>query len=116
MNTLKTYTIDTIHHGAYSELALCAYNKGYDLMVDEQYNITLEARENVEFMPVISVGKEEKNGKVFYNPNISFPDLSFKDMTYTDSFAYWLHKWDEIGDLITNIYEFVYNPEMWTNA
>lgn len=111
-NVYSKTDIDTIHHGAFSGLALDAYNYGYDLNVTDDMHMTLTAMDE-EYAPKIQIETSIYNGAYIFDATVSFPTISNKDMDYADSFRYYMKKWCQLGEFITELNKFSYNPDEW---
>lgn len=108
-------SIDDMHHGAFAGLWNSFYNDHYELSVDEDCNLTAVATEDAEYMPKIEIATIYENGKYYYSPKLTFPVLDNEDMEFYDDIAHWTNKWKDIGRLMTELIEFVYNPDAWVD-
>ena len=102
-------------HPAFEELSGLAYNVGYDLTVDSQYNMTLIATKDADHMPVITVStiKSDTEDNVFYyEAKLKFPVLDSAKEGFYDSVHYWIeNRWAEVGRLITDLCKFEFRPD-----
>lgn len=112
-NNNGNMSIDDIHHGAFSELWNAFYNEHYELSVDEDCNLTAVATENADRMPKIEITTTYDGGKYYYSPKLTFPVLDYEDMNFYDDIAHWTNRWYDIGRLMTQLIDFVYNPDEW---
>ena len=108
-------SIDSMHNGAFSELAALFRNEHYDLSVDEDCNLTVIATKDKSFMPTIEITTEFNNGKYMYSPVLTFPVLDYADMQYYDDIEHWTNRWHSIGLLMSHLVDFAYVPSDWTD-
>lgn len=92
-----------------------AYDVGYNLTIDGNVDMTLEARSSTDrkYLPEIEVETVEDDGVYYFSPKLTFPELDFEDMEYYDSIQYWLDKWAKIGKFISTLTSLHYDPNEW---
>ena len=79
-----------------------AYYAGYNMNADiENGVITFTGRQNPELMPTITAVRSDEDGYLFFHPTMKFPELSYIDMDYNDSFEYYVGRWAESAALCT---------------
>lgn len=106
--------LDTVHHGAFSDIGWDIEKLGYKMTVDENYKMTIVCEEDKKFMPEIKVNTVEEDGVYFFNADLKFPELKYDDMDYADSAQYWVaDKWEPVTKFITRLSKFEYNPRDW---
>lgn len=86
-----------------------AVGSGYTISGDIM-NIKVTADKDADKMPKITVKSVEENGKIYFEPHVSFPDLDYSDMDYVDSFEYWLDKYASVGKLLTYLMKASIDP------
>ena len=103
-------------NGAFDDIADKARRADYELTLDDDFNMTLECTKDKKFMPEITVTTVEEKGVYYFNANMSFPDLNYDDMDYSDSAHYWVAtRWEPVTRFVENINRFGYNPAEWEN-
>ena len=106
--------IEEIHNGAFADIAFALAKCGYEMTIDDNFNVTVECVSDAKFMPEIKINTEEDKGVYYLVPDLKFPELKDKDMDYADSVAYWVEdKWVPLARVITDINKFSYDPEEW---
>lgn len=98
---------------AFSDLETVAESNGYTLDVDSNLNMTIIATADVEFMPTITVTTAIKNGTATFDTTMTFPPLDSTSMEYYDDIQHWLNKWSKVGNLITSVIKFKYDPTVY---
>lgn len=89
-----------------AELVRRASSCGYDMSVDENFNVTLESKDG-DNMPTIEVTtiKEDDEDTYNFDVTLKFPELTSEDSSYYDDIEYYLTKWAKIGPLMTKFLE-----------
>ena len=97
-----------------STIATGAYNNGYDMYVDDEFNVTLTCVDDPEHMPTITIKTIKKDEDTYwFVPTLQFPTLTMEENDYVDSIHHYLSKWEKVGRFITNINNFVLHPSAW---
>lgn len=97
---------------AFSEIISEAYYIGYEMIVDENLNITLVYNDKTEEknMPIITVETKQYTDTVWcFCPSLVFPKLIFTDDMYSGDIHWYLENWERIGKFITQLIEFEYD-------
>ena len=103
-------------NGAFEDIEDKARRADYQLTIDGDFNMTLECTKDKDFMPIITVNTVEEKGVYYFNADMSFPDLNYDDMDYSDSAHYWVAtRWEPVTRFVESINRFSYNPEEWEN-
>ena len=93
-----------------------AYHNGYEMYVDDEFNVTLKCIDDPEHMPKIEIATIKKDEDTYwFVPTLTFPKLTMSDEDYTDSIHYYLSKWEKVGRFITSINNFVLHPSEWVD-
>lgn len=81
------------------------WNAGYDMVVTDNWEVSLVAKEDAEHMPTIEVLVEREGDEdtINFNAHVTFPELKTEEDNYYDSTAYYLKKWARVGDCITKL-------------
>lgn len=107
-------SIDDIHNGAFSELANSAYNEGYNLSITDDMHMTLTPLpSNKDYVPTVEIETINTNGIYTFEATVSFPTIACHDIYYPDGFAYYVKKWTQLAEFITELNEFYYDPSEW---
>lgn len=110
MKRIVSAKYDKDIHPAFYELQNDAYNRGYDLDVDNDFNITLNARDGKDLMPIITTKTNCEDGVYFYDVNVTFPTLRSSQQGFKDDIEYYTYKFYQVGRFITRLIEFSFNP------
>lgn len=95
----------------FSDFAGRAYNVGYDLEVDSDFNVKMTAREDADMMPKIETATHKMNdGTYTFSPVLTFPILDSNNLDYADSLEYWMKKWMEVAAFLTSLIQYEFNP------
>lgn len=93
-----------------------AYHNGYDMYVDDEFNVTLTCTDDPEHMPKIEIATIKKDEDTYwFVPTLTFPKLTMEEGDYTDGIHYYLSKWEKVGRFITSINNFVLHPSEWVD-
>lgn len=80
---------------------------GYQLDVDDNFNITMKPSE--KDMPTITVTTKQSEPYV-YDASLSFPEINTDTLEFSDSVEYVIKKWMQVAKFMTNLLEFSYDP------
>lgn len=93
------------------EVSDVAYNVGYNMEVDDEFNITFDAVRDEKYMPTITVKTEFDDGTYYFIPTLRFPVLKQDDMMYADDIEAYIDRWGEVGNMITLLNRTSINPD-----
>lgn len=96
------------NHPAFGQLETSAYNLGYTLSVDDNFDITLTHKDPL--MPKIKVVSGTMGKEHFYTPTLTFPVLTESDDDFPDTIEWYLGRWYDVGKFITKLSTFSFNP------
>ena len=100
----------------FEELQTAAYNAGWNLEVDDSYNITLEPRRDREYMPDVTIYTHGDNGIYTFDYTIEFPMIYGDELNYSDDLSNYIGKWKELADkVIKPLVEMEYDPTAYVD-
>lgn len=98
---IRAESVKPINMEVFQDLESEAYRCGYNLTVDTDASISLEAIEHEDKMPEIHVSSVNNNGRIEYNAEMVFQTLNTEDENYYDSIEYYLKKWMKAAEFVT---------------
>lgn len=102
------------HNGAFEQLSSDAYDAGYDLEVDDNLNVIMTARRDANILPTVTIRTEQQSdGTFWFIPTLEFPTLTWDENQFNDSIHYVIKQWDKVGQFMTQLNSFIYNPSSW---
>lgn len=104
---------NNLEDGAFNDLVSKAHRVGYSMTVDDNMNISTTADSDENNMPEITITPYEEDGVYYLNATLVFPKLTTEDSQYYDDIAYWTGKWAKVGEFISSVTSFSYDPAEW---
>ena len=98
---IRAASIRPINMQVFEDLEARAYRCGYDLSVDSDADITLEAIDPSDKLPEIHVSSTNNNGRIEYNAEMVFPTLNTEEENYYDSMEYYMKQWMKAAQFVT---------------
>lgn len=88
------------------DLITMANNAGYNMTVDEAFNLTLTAKDLNMNLPEVKVGTiKDGNGRYAFNAKLEFPTIVTEDEPYYDNVEYYVGNWVKVAKFITALLE-----------
>lgn len=100
-------------HPGFGTIESDAYHAGYDMFVDENYNIQVKAAKDKDILPEIEVFTQTEKGVSVFNAVVKFPDIDTRESNYTDDTEYIVDKWARVAKFITKLREFEFDPSLY---
>lgn len=99
--------------GAFNGLESDAYNSGYNMKITRDFQVALTARKDTDHMPIITVNTLIEDEAVYFEPAMTFPVLDSSKLDYYDSIHYWIGRWADVSNFITQLCKFKYDPTQY---
>lgn len=100
----------------FEEIQTAAYNIGWEFEINEAYEISLEPRRDVEYMPEVIIYTHENNGIYTFDYTMEFPKIYGYEFNYSDELSNCIRRWKDLADkVIKPLVEMEYDPTMYVD-
>lgn len=103
---MMKYIKSASYDANFGELERIADDAGYNIYISDDNEMTVVAKSKADMKPTFEVFTTIEDGKVWYTPIMSFPDIDMRDSSYYDDAEYYVGQWMKAAKLCTAIVEY----------